>query len=894
MYKLQLQLIPPSALITPTQGNSSQHLFNSSQMSANISGISLNHFPSNMMLRRDNGLYNYLSRKNMPVSAIPRVNSNIKRVLHFTKKTGTLQQLSNEIVEKIEKMYPDVETEIEIDTLQDKWGCDLDPDFTINEVFATDNVVQVLLKNDIDWNQHVPVSGYANKRMKLSKRGQNGMQFTSTGNNHSKGQMCPPSINVTSIPPHNENEQGGISIPKRAGPQSSKTNFYKGIRVSTPLIHQIHPTNSMIDDNDSENGHTVDPRNKSILPPPFQPQSPPIRISSGMEVGKQIRNSVGDDTVSKSETVDPVKAKQQRLQFSSPHIPITTPNKIGVTRRNSYNEPRKTRNANDKDNDNSKMNNAKSFSVRRHQSLQTPKVDQLNIRHESGKGDNEQSGSTPLPNGSTFKNKIPVSAVRTLYSHQAPLINAASIASPNIDDIISISQDQESNSSRNVPSNPRSPARMLKRQQSSIADNNGSPVKNNPVFHEEDDQVHLAALPDSVHSANLPGKKPLSEFPEEMERISKIINPNINKHNHNSKRNRSTNNIKKVPEQNSESQESIVNSSFHKKHLMAAIHSKSSRIPGFLKEEPHKSHKKYPKSKKPYTTVLHKDIDNSKPDPRNILPKRIPRNAARKAVQKLSGNIDSDSTKDSVSDRDTGDDTMSTSSTNSDSDEMGGLETDTGIETDYFSENSSSDSSDDFSEVPEPRMIINVDPIKEKMVTDLDTQVLSSQIDVMNKEPEKQSQPMEVLPKLNEINLVIPDSQGTLNLHQNNGSSALLSTSAYRDSNSLDKESYGLTTSNEDYTPNVNNTQASTINHFVKFQSNNPKTIDTNPNRQQSSNPRYPTKFLGNQNSKIRPSLQTIMDVKEKDFQLKKPKDATYISLDQETSTDNETSSESE
>ena len=893
MYKLQLQLIPPSALSTPMQGNASQHLFNNSQISANMSGISLNHFPSNLMFRRDNGMYYHPSRRNMPVSAIPRVNSNIKRVLHFTKKTGTLQQLSNEIIEKIEKMYPDVETEIEIDTLQDKWGCDLDPDFTVNEVFATDNVVQVLLKNDIDWNQHVPVSGYANKRMKLSKREPSGTQFVTTGNNHNQCQMHPPSINVTGVPPHNENEQSVISIPKRGVPQSSNVGRYKGIRVSTPLIHQIHPTNSMIDDNDGEGNHTVDLRNKSVLPPPSQPQYPPIRISSGMEVGKQIKSSVGDDTVSRSETVDPVKAKQQRLQFNSPHLPITTPNKIGLTRKNSYHEPGKEGDANDEGNIDGKISNAKNSSVRRHQSLQTPKVDQLNIQHEIRKNNEMQSGSTPLPNGSTFKNKIPVSAVRTLYSHQAPIINAASIASPNIDDVISISQDQESNSSRSIPNNPRSPARMLKRQQSSIADNNGSPVKNNPVFHEEDDQVHLAALPDSVHSAHLPGKKPLAGFLQETERISKVINPNINKHNYSSKKNRSTNNIKNSSEKDSESQESIANSSFHKKHLMAAIHSKSSRIPGFLKEESSKGHKKHSKSKKPYTTVLHKDIDNSKPDPRNILPKRMPRNAARKAVQKLSGNAGTDSEKESESDRDTNNDTMSTPSTDSGSEEMNALETDTGIETDYFSEYSSSDSSENFDEVPEPQMIINVDPIKEKMVTDFDTQVLSSQNDIMNKEPEKQLQTVDVLPILNEINTVIPDSQGTVNSHQNAGSSALLNTSAYRDSNSLGKENHSLTTYTGSHVPNVNNTQFSSISRSGNFQSNTPKPIDTNSNRQQSRNPKYPLKYLGNQIPKTRPSLQTIMDVKEKDFQLTKPSNTTYIPLDQETSTDDETSSDS-
>ncbi|KAG0657792.1 hypothetical protein C6P45_002325, partial [Maudiozyma exigua] len=887
-----LQLIPPSALTTPMPGNTSQHLFNSSQMSANMSGISLNHFTSNIMRRRDTGVYFHPSRRSVSVSVIPRVNSNIKRVLHFTKRTRTLQQLSNEIIEKIEKMYPDVNAEIEIDTLQDKWGCDLDPDFTINEVFASDNVVQVLLKNEIDWNQHIPVSGYANKRTKLSKRGQNGKPFVTSGNNDNSRPMHPPSTNVTSVLSHNENEANGIR--RTSGSHLPKGGLYKGIRVSTPLIHEIHPTNSMIDDNDGEGNHAVDPRNKSILPPPSQPQSPPIRISSSMEVGKRIKSSIAEDTVSRSETFDPDKAKQQRLQFSSPHISITTPNDKGETRKNSDYESRKDTKTVVENNGSNTVGNIKNAPTRSHQSLQTPRVDKLDIQNDNRKNNEPHSGSTHLLNGSSFTNRIPVSTVRTLYSHQAPTINAATMTSPNIDDVISISQDQDSNSSRNVSGNAKSLPRMLKRQQSSIADNNGSPVKNNPIFDEKADQVHLAALPDSAHNANVTGKKSPTESPEETERASKIINPNINKHNHSSKRSGAIYTSEKGTENDFGSQETVANSSFQKKHLVAAIHSKGSIIPAFLKEETSKGRKKHSKSRKPYTTVLHKDIDNSKPDPRNILPRRIPRNAARKAVQKLSGNIESGSEDNSLSDRENGDGSISTSSTDSGSEDMeGGLETDTGIETDYFSENSSSESCDNSREVPEPRMIINIDPIKEKMVTDLDTQVLSSQNVVVSKEPEKQSQHMEVPPKLNEINRVIPDSQGTLNSHQSSGS-ALLSESAYKDSNSLRRENHGSTIPRGRYKPNENNKQASMVRVMNNFQSDTTKVTDTDSNELYSANTKYPTKFLDNQLPKMRPSLQTIMDVKEKDFQLTTLNNVTHIPLDQDASTEEETLSELE
>ena len=71
------------------------------------------------------------------------------------------------------------------------------------------------------------------------------------------------------------------------------------------------------------------------------------------------------------------------------------------------------------------------------------------------------------------------------------------------------------------------------------------------------------------------------------------------------------------------------NTSIHKTDFLKLMEGGSTDFPPWFGQHGSKG--------KPYTTVLHKDIDNSKPDPRNIIPRDTPRSAAKKAAQLLSG-----------------------------------------------------------------------------------------------------------------------------------------------------------------------------------------------------------------------------------------------------------------
>ena len=96
--------------------------------------------------------------------------SRFRKFLLFTKPTNTLLNLSDEIIDKCEKMYPSLQEDIEILSLQDNSGCaDLDPDFLVKDVFNVNNIVRVILKNEIDLDDSAPVSLYKSvKRSKLN------------------------------------------------------------------------------------------------------------------------------------------------------------------------------------------------------------------------------------------------------------------------------------------------------------------------------------------------------------------------------------------------------------------------------------------------------------------------------------------------------------------------------------------------------------------------------------------------------------------------------------------------------------------------------------------------------------------------------------------------------
>ncbi|KAG0669385.1 hypothetical protein C6P45_003821 [Maudiozyma exigua] len=320
MYRLQIILVPPSARDNLVPGNLRFSSVDSSQMmmmmpnqnmnqQGNQQGMEPNDQLQNIPMNGDNTMNYNSSFMTAPLYQAPL---NTKKFLHFTKPTNSLFTLSEEIQKKCEKMYPNLNESIDILSIQDSTECDLDPDFTVKDVFNMDNVVRVILNSELESDDNSNTSLYqSNKRRKL---------------NEGRAQAA------QSAPQQNPAQQNSILnvVKKRSGvTNTTKPAVNNNLRISTPLANQIYPLNNHIKvSNNSDDEEDVAER--SFLPPPNQPQSPPIRISSGIDNYKRIRTTV-EDTVSRSEMVDPDKSKQQRMFSGTPIRTMMTPNRVTLT-----------------------------------------------------------------------------------------------------------------------------------------------------------------------------------------------------------------------------------------------------------------------------------------------------------------------------------------------------------------------------------------------------------------------------------------------------------------------------------------------------------------------------------------------------------------------------------
>ncbi|CCK73545.1 Net1p NDAI_0G05620 [Naumovozyma dairenensis CBS 421] len=684
MFRLQIELVPPSAQTNQQLSSLTPAPTNNSQLFSNASFVQLNENTFQYPLPPS-------SNKNFN-----SVSQNTRKFLHFSAGSNTLLELSDEIIEKCKKIYPNLKQEPEIITLQDGNGYDLDPDFVIEDVFNAANRVKVILRDDIDIDELEPIAQYRNLKRRKTNNG--------TYQKVSRSQK--PINNSLALPKRNN-----YPLP------STRTPRNLGRRISTPLAQQIYPE-PVTDNVEGENA------DRSFLPPPNVPQSPPIRISSGIDTSKKIVSNIKEQgQVSKSEVVDPDKSKQQRLLLGTPIMTSMTPNRVTLTGQRVVSENHMETSPISTISNPSKSSSKESNASRRISSgmlnIPEPKISEVEKELKVGPA----SPDSVLPEK---PKRIPM---------KRSLLDSKSIPNNNSDDNLSSdSQDTTSSHSHSRPSLQR---------QSSIADNNGSPVKLNPL---EDDSVsrivHLAELPHNK-KRNLVQENSINELEGKIDQSATKNNLShlftqptgkgngISNENVNSKRDKlsqieeedvlpeqpalpTNNNLKEkvnletqnnetisitkpgqmnksdkkkdagtvtqdmqlesemvkpttttadreteVTEQETDDEDevnttvrinppesasasgnhSFSHPSIHKTEILKIFDGDSIKLPHWLKKTSSSSSTSSPSSssrKKPYTTVLHKDIDNSKPDPRNILPQRTPRTAARRAAQLLS------------------------------------------------------------------------------------------------------------------------------------------------------------------------------------------------------------------------------------------------------------------
>ncbi|GME66748.1 unnamed protein product [[Candida] boidinii] len=76
-------------------------------------------------------------------------NDQIRKFLHITSPTNTLEETCCEIEDRFLKLYPG-EDEFSVYKVQDSNECDLDPDYTVSMVFDQNNVMRILLNNEFN------------------------------------------------------------------------------------------------------------------------------------------------------------------------------------------------------------------------------------------------------------------------------------------------------------------------------------------------------------------------------------------------------------------------------------------------------------------------------------------------------------------------------------------------------------------------------------------------------------------------------------------------------------------------------------------------------------------------------------------------------------------------
>ncbi|ODV58427.1 uncharacterized protein ASCRUDRAFT_120949 [Ascoidea rubescens DSM 1968] len=145
MFRLQVIVIPSNAFSDPQQISSS--LNDSIQKSSY--NHSLVHLYNALLPSGKNHLLSVANRQRPAISHWP--DSSIKvyrKFLHLTNSYNSVLRLIFEIRERFFKLYPS-DKEFSIHTVRDVQSNDIDPDYSVNQIFGNNNIIQIILNNEL-------------------------------------------------------------------------------------------------------------------------------------------------------------------------------------------------------------------------------------------------------------------------------------------------------------------------------------------------------------------------------------------------------------------------------------------------------------------------------------------------------------------------------------------------------------------------------------------------------------------------------------------------------------------------------------------------------------------------------------------------------------------------
>ena len=371
-----------------------------------------------------------------------------KKFLLFINLQSDLYQLAKEISLKFKDMYPNFNEDLNIITIQDNNGNDLDPDYIIKDVFNTNNIVNVLIDKDVDWNNPKYLE---TKYTRFSKRRK--LNLNKYSNNNSNNTIHVP-IHMLRAPEAYRDSDPVIldnTINQTTSHPSSK--IQSSSSISTPEISHSKLKN-MNDKKIDKNGKEFElygqssPR-ETLLGTPVMSIVTPGKLTNSQQkifsnntfLTETVRyhGSTEIETETASNITLPLKTPTIKSNFSNP-----ISNGISVT----TNGTSKT--------------------------TMTPLDPSININILSS---NKKLKSTEMKNTTTGSRTINYSSRNKEFKFERPsALSKAKIAS-------------------------------LKRQQSTIANDSGSPIKNGQSSKDLSENVHLAELPSKpTNILNLGGK----------------------------------------------------------------------------------------------------------------------------------------------------------------------------------------------------------------------------------------------------------------------------------------------------------------------------------------------------------------------------------------------------
>ncbi|CAL9735918.1 hypothetical protein MOSE0_I07514 [Monosporozyma servazzii] len=462
MFKLQIVLVPPKALdlqipnipvnSTPNNSMNWQNNSNAKIRVPNFNVRQNNNFNNTSLIMNNEATKNLQNMKLKLNQMIAYKNylfqKNCKKFLLFINLQSDLNDLADEILIKFNKLYPGYNEDLNILTIQDLNGNDLDPDFIIRDVFNASNVVKVLIEKDIDWdNPNYLGSKFGSvathKRRKLNPKANNRVNTTVVTNNTS-------------------------------------------LRFTTPIVHEFYRDIDSIMMDQSIDKSMDKSMDKSILLPPSKPQAPQIRISSGVDHSKiLITGQAQIDTISKSEIVDPDKSKQHILHtqpivladqsspkgtlLGTPVMTVISPNKLTASEQKSY----------------STSNNQIMDTVIHHSPTASSSTNNLSPPLKTPRNNDNDiiaNNNNILPVIESNNTKAPSTENGVNHANTSVIEESkeVSVPMPRFDRPSALSKSMRAS---------------LQRQQSTIANDKGSPVKNGPLSDVMNANVHLAELP---------------------------------------------------------------------------------------------------------------------------------------------------------------------------------------------------------------------------------------------------------------------------------------------------------------------------------------------------------------------------------------------------------------